>query len=208
MKASCLATSVLPTPGGAREQKRADWLVASVPRPARDILMADDSASMARVLPEHHRLAGRDPASAACCGRPRSRSCGGMRAMRETISSISPLPMGGFFCFDFGRMRWAAPASSITSMALSGRCRSVDEARRQFGRAVERRRRVLDAVVLLEARLQATRGSCTVWSTEGSTTSIFWKRRDRAASFSKMPRYSVNVVAPTHLQRPPTTAPA
>ncbi|MNY09444.1 hypothetical protein D3C86_1423590 [compost metagenome] len=47
---------------------------------------------------------------------------------------------------------------------------------------------------------------CTVWSTEGSTTSIFWKRRDNAASFSKMPRYSVNVVAPTHLSAPDDSA--
>ena len=40
--------------------------------------------------------------------------------------------------------------------------------------------------------------SCTL----GSTTSTFWKRRDRAASFSKMPRYSVKVVAPMHLSAP------
>ena len=42
----------------------------------------------------------------------------------------------------------------------------------------------------------------TVSGTVGSTTSIFWKRRDSAASFSKMPRYSVNVVAPMHLSWP------
>ena len=42
----------------------------------------------------------------------------------------------------------------------------------------------------------------TVSCTEGSTTSTFWKRRDRAASFSKMPRYSVKVVAPMHLSWP------
>jgi hypothetical protein len=35
--------------------------------------------------------------------------------------------------------------------------------------------------------------------TLGSTTSIFWKRRAKAASFSKIARYSVNVVAPMHL---------
>jgi hypothetical protein len=46
----------------------------------------------------------------------------------------------------------------------------------------------------------------TVSSTVGSTTSTFWKRRDRAASFSKMPRYSVNVVAPMHLSWPNWTA--
>src|SRR5471030_1021351 len=42
----------------------------------------------------------------------------------------------------------------------------------------------------------------TVCSTVGSLTSTFWKRRDRAASFSKMPRYSVNVVAPMHFIEP------
>jgi hypothetical protein len=49
---------------------------------------------------------------------------GGMRAILATISSISVLPMS-FFWRDLGRMRWAAPASSITSMALSGRWRSL-----------------------------------------------------------------------------------
>jgi len=42
----------------------------------------------------------------------------------------------------------------------------------------------------------------TVCSTVGSTTSTFWNRRDSAASFSKMPRYSVKVVAPMHLSWP------
>jgi len=42
----------------------------------------------------------------------------------------------------------------------------------------------------------------TVCSTVGSTTSTFWKRRLSAASFSKMPRYSVKVVAPMHLSAP------
>jgi len=46
----------------------------------------------------------------------------------------------------------------------------------------------------------------TVCSTVGSVTSTFWKRRDRAASFSKMPRYSVNVVAPMHLSVPDDSA--
>ena len=46
--------------------------------------------------------------------------CGGMRAIFAMMSSISALPMV-FFCFDLGRMRCAAPASSMTSIALSGR---------------------------------------------------------------------------------------
>jgi hypothetical protein len=46
-----------------------------------------------------------------------------------------------------GRMRCAAPASSITSMALSGRWRSLMYLRRQLGRRLQRRRRC----------------SCTLW---------------------------------------------
>ena len=47
-----------------------------------------------------------------------------MRAILATISSISVLLIT-FFCLDFGRIFCAAPASSITSIALSGRCRSL-----------------------------------------------------------------------------------
>ena len=47
----------------------------------------------------------------------------GTRAILAMMSSISCFPIS-FFCFDFGRMRCAAPASSITSIALSGRCLS------------------------------------------------------------------------------------
>ena len=36
----------------------------------------------------------------------------------------------------------------------------------------------------------------------GSTTSIFWKRRDSARSFSNMPRYSWYVVDPIHFRSP------
>ena len=35
-----------------------------------------------------------------------------------------------------------------------------------------------------------------VWATVGSSTTIFWKRRSRAASFSRCLRYSSSVVAP------------
>ena len=50
--------------------------------------------------------------------------CGGIRAILEMISSISNLPIV-FFCLDLGKMRCAAPASSITSIALSGKCLSL-----------------------------------------------------------------------------------
>ena len=78
----------------------------------------------------------------------------GMRAILATISSTSVLPMI-FFCRDLGRIFCAAPASSITSIALSGRCRSLMKRAASSAALRQRRRRVLDAVVLLEARLQA-----------------------------------------------------
>ncbi len=43
---------------------------------------------------------------------------------------------------------------------------------------------------------------CTVCSTDGSLTSIFWNRRESAWSFSKIPRYSLYVVAPMHFNVP------
>ena len=49
---------------------------------------------------------------------------GGTRAMLETIFSISLTPME-FFRFDGGISRARAPASSMTSIALSGNFRSV-----------------------------------------------------------------------------------
>ncbi len=124
--------------------------------------------------------------------------------MRETMSSISPLPMV-FFCLDFGRMRCAAPASSITSIALSGRWRSVMK-RADSSAAAVRAAAAYLTPWCSSNRDFSPRRICTVWSTDGSTTSIFWKRRDSAASFSKMPRYSVKVVAPIHLSAPDDSA--
>ena len=49
---------------------------------------------------------------------------GGIRAILAMMSSISLSPMT-FFCLDLGKMRCAAPASSITSIALSGKWRSL-----------------------------------------------------------------------------------
>src|ERR1700681_4808094 len=45
-----------------------------------------------------------------------------------------------------------------------------------------------------------------VSSTEGSSTSTFWKRRSRAASFSMYLRYSSSVVAPTQCNSPRASA--
>ncbi len=125
---------------------------------------------------------------------------GGMRAIFATISSISALPMV-FLRLLATRMRWAAPASSITSIALSGRCRSLmylaDSSAAACSAAV-----AYFTLWCSSKRLLRPLRMSTVSATVGSTTSTFWKRRDRAASFSKMPRYSVKVVAPMHLSWP------
>jgi hypothetical protein len=126
-----------------------------------------------------------------------------MRAIFETISSISLLPIV-FFCFDFGRMLRGARFVDHVDR-LVGQMAVGDEARRQFGRGRQRARRILDAVMLLEARLQPAQDRDRLLDGR-LDTSTFWKRRDSAASFSKMPRYSVKVVAPMHLSVPDDSA--
>ena len=96
---------------------------------------------------------------------------GGMRAILETMSSMSFLPTT-FFCLSLGRMRWAAPASSMTSIALSGRCRSLMYLADSSAAADS-----AEPVYLMpwcsSNRLFRPRRICTVCSTVGSTTSIF-----------------------------------
>ena len=118
VNASWRATSVLPTPVGP-ENRNAPIGLSILPRPARAILIEAASASIAGSWPNTTLFRSRS----SVCSLLRSSCdtlCGGTRAIFEMISSISLLPIV-FFCFDFGRMRWAAPASSITSIALSGR---------------------------------------------------------------------------------------
>jgi len=61
--------------------------------------------------------------------------------------------------------------------------------RGQFGRRAQRLVGIGDAVMFLEAQLESEENVDRL-RYEGSTTSIFWKRRARAWSFSKIPRYS------------------
>ena len=129
---------------------------------------------------------------------------GGMRAILATMSSTSSRVMV-FFCLFLGRMRCAAPASSMTSMALSGRCRSLMYLADSSAAACSAPSAYLTPWCSSKRDFRPFRIS-TVCSTEGSTTSIFWKRRDSAASFSKMPRYSVKVVAPMHFIAPVDSA--
>ena len=65
----------------------------------------------------------------------------------------------------------------------------VDVAVGQLGRGAQGRMGVGDLVVFLEAGLQPLEDLDGLLDV-GSSTSIFWKRRASARSFSKMPRYS------------------
>ena len=93
--------------------------LAELPMPERAILIADASASIALSWPNTTERRSRSSVFKALRSSLDTLRAG-MRAILATISSISGLPMV-FFCFDFGAMRCAAPASSMTSIALSGR---------------------------------------------------------------------------------------
>ncbi len=99
-------------------------------------------------------------------------------------------------------MRCAAPASSITSIALSGSWRSLMYLADSSAAACIAASAYFTLWCSSKRRLQALEDLDRLSRTVGSTTSTFWKRRDSAASFSKMPRYSVKVVAPMHLSCP------
>ena len=177
--------------------------MSGLPRPERAILMAAASASIAGSWPNTTLFRSRSRVFSL----PRSSLdtlAGGMRAIFATISSTSLREMV-FFCLLLGRMRCAAPASSMTSMALSGRWRSLMYLADSSAAACSAPSAYLTLWWSSKRDFRPLRISI-VCSTDGSTTSIFWKRRDSAASFSKMPRYSVKVVAPMHFIAPLASA--
>ena len=180
MKASCLRDFGLADAGRAGEQEGADRLVAACPGRERAILIGRRQRVDRLVLAEHHALQVAVERLAACRGRRWTRSPAGCaRSWRRSPRSRS-CRWSSSAC-DFGRMRCAAPASSITSIALSGRWRSLMKlAPTARPRPCSAAGGVLDAVVLLEARLQALAGSRSSARPIGSTTSTFWKRRDSA----------------------------
>ena len=75
----------------------------------------------------------------------------------------------------------------------------------ELGRGLERLAAVGDAVELLVLLPQALE-DLPVSSTLGSSTSMRWKRRASARSFSRWPRYSWNVVEPMQRSRPEASA--
>jgi hypothetical protein len=118
-RASCFASSVLPTPVGPVKRKQPAGR-SGLPSPARDRLIARATRRTASGWPKTTR-----PRSSSSV---RSRSFSdkdacfsGMRAMRATTRSISGRSTTSAGCAE--RSLAAAPASSITSTALSGsRC--------------------------------------------------------------------------------------
>jgi len=177
--------------------------LSGLPSPERAILIAADRASMAGSWPNTVFLRLRSRFF-SCARSSVDTVCGGMRAILAMISSTSPLPIV-FLRRDTGRMRWAAPASSITSIALSGRWRSLMYLADSSAAAVIAPELYLTPWCSSKRDFSPLRISI-VCATVGSLTSIFWKRRESAWSFSKMPRYSLYVVAPMHLSCPVASA--
>ena len=97
--------------------------------------------------------------------------------------------------------RIVAQASSIKSIALSGKKRSVMYRLDSVAAAI-----IASSLIRTpwcdSKRSLSPRKILIVSSTDGSCTIIFWKRRSKALSFSMYLRYSSNVVAPIHLSSP------
>ena len=94
-----------------------------MPNPLLVILMALARFSIALSCPKITAFRSRSRFLRACLSSLEI-FFGGILAIFATISSISLLVIT-FFCLFLGRILCAAPASSITSMALSGRCLSL-----------------------------------------------------------------------------------
>ena len=119
MKRELLRDFGLADAGRAAEQERADRLVRPAEARARHLDRRRERVDR-RILAEHDALQVAVERLAACERSSLDTLAGGMRAILATISSTS-VRVIVFFCLFFGRMRCAAPASSITSIALSGR---------------------------------------------------------------------------------------
>ena len=120
--ASWRATSVLPTPVGPENKYEPIGLSGSR-RPARASLIADASASIALSWPNTTRLRSTSSVFMDSLSE-RDTLFGGMRAILATTDSTS-LTVISFLRRLSGTSIWAAPTSSITSMALSGSLRSL-----------------------------------------------------------------------------------
>jgi hypothetical protein len=123
-RAICLASSVLPTPVGP--EKRNDPTGFSGGRsPERASLIVATALEIAASCPKITACSSRS-SPASCVLSSAETLLGGILAMRATMFSIACAPTsGGGAGGGAAASRACAPASSITSMALSGRCRSL-----------------------------------------------------------------------------------
>ena len=119
--ASCLATSVLPTPVGPGEEVAADRLFA-IAQPGASELDRRGQRADRLVLAVDDAL----QRLARCCSTSASSFetiLGGMRAIVAIVASISLMPIV-FLRLPRAAASALAPVSSITSIALSGSLRS------------------------------------------------------------------------------------
>ena len=149
--ASCFASSVLPTPVGSGEQEGADGLVGRAEAGARQPDGRRHRGDRV-VLAEHEQLQiaveGLQPLAVRRRHLARRDARHGGDDVLDVVacrrwSSVA----SGFTCA-------AAPASSMTSIALSGRKPVVDVLGRQLGRGAQRVVGVGDAVMLLVVPLE------------------------------------------------------
>ena len=123
---------------------------------------------------------------------------GGMRAILATMSSTSARVMV-FFCLLLGKMRCGTGLVDDVN-GLVRQMAVVDELGRELGRRLQSAQRAR-CVVLLEARLQALEDLDGLLDRGLGHVDLLETPRQRRV-LSKMPRYSVKVVAPMHFIAP------
>ena len=220
--ASCLASSVLPTPVGPVNRKQPAGR-SGMPRPARDRLMAAVTSATASSCPNTtrpQRLLQRAEPFLVRRGRLARRDVGDPRDDLLDLGDVHG--QGSRFRASARRLRRhvvAAPDGSAAGSRLhphhrAGFVQQVDGADPAAGSRAggvppaSRPPRWPPASTprggALRIASAAPAGCCTVSSTVGSCSATFWKRRDSARSFS-ICLNSSNVVEPT-TRRPPAVS--
>ena len=203
--ASCLASSVLPTPVGPANRNEPTGL-SGVPSPARDRRMAETTVADRLVLAEDQELQIAVERLEPLAIRGRHRAAPGCVAMR------------GDDVLDLLACRWPSGAS-LSRFDLrrgAGLVDDVDRLVRQEA-VVARAWRTARPPRSSASSLYVTwwcssycrfrpRRISIVSSTVGSVSSIFWKRRARARSRSKCCLKSWNVVEPMQRSSPVASA--
>ena len=204
-RASCLASSVLPTPVGP-EKRNEPIGFSGGPRPERESLMRRTSASMARVLTVDDLLAARARAAPAPARRRPRPICAGIFAIFAT-TCLDLVGRRAVACRSASRQQPLDRARLVDDVdRLVGQVAIVDVLGGQLGRGPQRLVGVVDVVVLLVARASGPAGSGRSPRPTARSTSIFWKRRASARSRSKEALYSWNVVEPMQRSSPEASA--